>query len=330
MERIALISAILLIAMIIISPSAGLNIIATANILSTTSTTSSTTSTSTSTSSSSTTTTILVCSGTPVITLSSNPTQITQDVNVVVSGLTNCNGVTIDIDSYNGCMPGDVLTSFVSGPTGGNVIITGQPYSGGYGQNPNGGNYGYWACVGNKASQASEAELVVLKPPKTTTTTIPVCSGTPVISLNPNPTKISQNVNVVVSGLSNCNGVTIDIDSYKGCTQSDILTSFVSGPTGGNVIITGQPYSGGYGQKPSGTYGYWACVNNKASQASEAILTVLPSATTSTTSTSTSTSITTSKSTTSASTTTKWTTAPTTTAHTTSTIHYTTTIKYGH
>ena len=309
LELLVLFSAVALIAMMAISYANSVGI--TATYVKTTTTTSSTT-TSSSTSTSTSTTTIPVCSGTPIISLNSNPTDINQNVNIVVSGLTGCSGVTIDIDSYEGCTPGDILTSFVSGPTGGNVIITGQAFSGGYGQKPNGGTYGYWACVGNKASQASEAQLVVLKPPKSTTyptttikptTTIPVCSGTPIISLNPNPATISQNVNIVVSGLSNCNGVTIDIDSYKGCTQSDILTSFVSGPTGGNVIITGQPFSGGYGQKPSGIYGYWACAGNKPSQASEAMLMVLPYATTTYSSTSATTSTT--KPTTSATTTIK-------------------------
>lgn len=107
------------------------------------------------------------------------------------------------------------------------------------------------------------------------TTTVLACTGTPVVSLSPNPATTKQNVSISVSGLSNCNGTTVDIDTYKGCTSKGVLTSFVSGPAGGNVVITPAPLSGGYGQKQSGgSYGYWICVNNKGSQATEAILNV--------------------------------------------------------
>jgi YVTN family beta-propeller protein len=101
-----------------------------------------------------------------------------------------------------------------------------------------------------------------------TTTTIPAssCSGTPNLIIGPNPAPPSDEVSAGVTGLSNCNGYTVTIKDYLGCTSGATIASFTSNSTGGLVNF----------EDPSadGQYGYYACVNGQSS--SEYVLTVAP------------------------------------------------------
>lgn len=188
------------------------------------------------------------CSGTPVLTMNPNPASPSSSVSATVSGLSQCSGTEISIKSYQGCSLGSTIATFTSGATGGSTTIT----------SPSGnGNYGYWACEGSEAAEA------------TLTVSPSVCSGTPVLTMSPNPASGSSSVTAAVSGLNQCSGVVVSIKSYQGCATGSTLATFTSGSTGGSTTITspGNP----------GNYGYWAC---EGSYATEATLIVSSSSTT--------------------------------------------------
>ncbi|MGD0510505.1 MAG: hypothetical protein ABSA33_01565 [Candidatus Micrarchaeaceae archaeon] len=90
------------------------------------------------------------------------------------------------------------------------------------------------------------------------------CSGIPVLTISPSTASPSSAVTASVSGLSNCNGATITIKDYEGCTSGSTVTTFTGSATGGSVAITNPAISG--------QYGYYACVNGISS--AKAILTV--------------------------------------------------------
>jgi outer membrane protein assembly factor BamB len=142
------------------------------------------------------------------------------------------------------------------------------------------------------------------------TTTIPnTCSGTPSLTLNPNPSVPSSSVNAIVSGLIGCSGVTVNIESYQGCTTGTVLASFISNSTGGSTFITSPG--------ANGQYGYWACVNNQSKEATLVVSTSATSTTTIPTTTSATTTSTTSALTTSLTTSSTTTSLPTTSVTTT-------------
>lgn len=122
--------------------------------------------------------------------------------------------------------------------------------------------------------------LTTIPPTTIDTTTIPPsCSGTPNLIIGPNPAPASDAVFAGVTGLSGCNGYTITIKDYQGCTSGATIATFTSNSTGGGVSL----------EDPSanGQYGYYACVNGLSS--SKYVLTVAPftGTTVSTTSTTT-------------------------------------------
>ena len=62
-------------------------------------------------------------------------------------------------------------------------------------------------------------------------------SGTPSLSLSPNPSTTSASIIATVSGLSNCNGITITIKNYQGCSSGSTIITLTANATGGSVVI---------------------------------------------------------------------------------------------
>jgi len=241
------------------------------------------------------------CSGTPSLALIPNPANPSSVVTAAVSGLSGCSGITITIKDYEGCTSGATIATFIGNITGG-ITVFESPGSD--------GQYGYYACVNSltsaKAILTVSAVTTTIPTTSTTTTTLTTtsattstalsstttlstttipagsCSGTPILTIGPNPAPPSDQVSAGVSGLTNCNGNTITIKDYEGCTSGATIATFISASTGGLVNFT-DPTA-------DGSYGYYACVNGKNS--TKYVLTVAPSTGTSTTTTTVSTTTT--------------------------------------
>lgn len=193
------------------------------------------------------------CSGNPIVDFNPNPSKADSAVNVLVSNLTNCSGQTVYIKTYEGCTNGVTLTSFTSSLSGGSASITSPGAA---------GQYGYWACVD---SLGSEGTLIVSNTTITTTTTTTTslttttisssCSGTMKFKFSPNPATPSATVNAIVSGLTDCNGITVNIKTYQGCTSGLTVNSFISNSKGGSALFTAP--------SANGSYGYWSCITGK-------------------------------------------------------------------
>ena len=107
------------------------------------------------------------CSGTPNLIIGPNPAPASDAVFAGVTGLSGCNGYTITINDYQGCISGSTIASFTSNSTGGGVSLEDPSAN---------GQYGYYACVNGQSS--SEYVLTVAPFTGTTstiasTTTIP-------------------------------------------------------------------------------------------------------------------------------------------------------------
>ena len=177
---------------------------------------------------------VTTCSGNLNFALSPNITGPSSSVMAAISGLSNCQGITAFIKSYQGCQIGSTVVPIVSGPTQGNASFT-SPGSA--------GNFGYWACINGLAQEA----------------TLQVCSGVPSVSMSPNPAPASTKVTVTANtnNVNNCSGITIVLKDYLGCSAGNTVGTIAFGSSGGSTAITSP---GG-----AGSYGYWACWNGNGS-----------------------------------------------------------------
>ena len=79
------------------------------------------------------------------------------------------------------------------------------------------------------------------------------CSGSISLSLSPNPAQPSSTITASTSGLSNCDGKTIYIKDYQGCSSGTTICSCTSGDSGCSCQFTA-PSS-------EGDYTYFACID---------------------------------------------------------------------
>jgi len=212
--------------------------------------------------------TLIVSGPTPFITFSFNgkPSNSSGNNKVLVSGYNFTPNALVNLGYFSNFPPyANAIFATTTDSTGSWTGSFSAPW-----------NIGSYKMLAIDSHDINATNILYVGVVSTTTTTVPTtttiptsaCSGIPALTISPNPATPASLLNATVSGLSNCNGYTITIKDYEGCTSNATLSTiatFTSGATGGSVdLVGGNPGAGG-------PYGYYACVNGKNS--TEVILT---------------------------------------------------------